>query len=57
MASTWQEFKEEAADCLRGIRLEATTNHAVQGVRTKHAIDVNVKSHHVGWVPIVNHQA
>ena len=49
MATTWQEYQEEAAEFFRSIGLEATTNHTVQGVRTKHAIDVYVKSHHVGF--------
>ena len=33
----------------RNIGLEATTNQTVKDVRTKHAIDVYVKSHHVGF--------
>lgn len=49
MASTWQEYQEEAAEFFRSIGLEATTNYTVQGVRTKHAIDVYVKSHYVGF--------
>lgn len=49
MATTWQEYQEEAAKFFRSIGLEATTNHTVQGVRTKHDIDVYVKSHHFGF--------
>ena len=49
MATTWQEYQEEAAEFFRSIGLEALTDHTVQGVRTKHAIDVYVKSHHVGF--------
>jgi restriction system protein len=49
IATTWQEYQEEAAEFFRSIGLEATTNHTVQGVRTKHDIDVYVKSHHVGF--------
>jgi hypothetical protein len=49
MASTWQEYQEEVAQFFHSIGLEAITNHTVQGVRTKHAIDVYVKSHHVGF--------
>jgi hypothetical protein len=49
MATTWKEYQEEAAEFFRSIGLEAPTNHTVQGVRTKHAIDVYVKSHHVGF--------
>jgi hypothetical protein len=49
MARTWQEYQKEAAAFFRSIGLEATTDHVVQGVRTKHAIDVYVRSHHVGF--------
>jgi hypothetical protein len=49
MASTWQEYQEEAAEFFRSIGLEATTDHVVQGVRTKHAVDVHVKAHYVGF--------
>ncbi len=49
MATTWQEYEEEVAEFFRSIGLEAFTNHVVQGVRTSHAIDVYVKSHHVGF--------
>jgi len=49
MATTWQEYQKEAAEFFRSIGLEATTDHIVQGVRTKHAIDVDVRSHHVGF--------
>jgi hypothetical protein len=49
MATTWQEYQEDVAEFFRSIALEATTNHTVRGARTKHAIDVYVKSHHVGF--------
>ncbi len=49
MITTWQEYQEEAAGFFRSIGLEAITNHTVQGVRTKHAVDVYVNSHHVGF--------
>jgi len=49
MATTWQGYQEEAAEFFTSIGLEATTNYIVQGVRTKHAIDVYVRSHHVGF--------
>jgi restriction system protein len=49
MATTWQEYQEEVAEFFRSLGLEVTTNHVVQGVRTSHAIDVYVKSHHVGF--------
>ena len=49
MATTWQGYQEKASEFFRSIGLEATTNYIVQGVRTKHAIDVYVRSHHVGF--------
>jgi hypothetical protein len=49
MATTWQEYQEEVASFFRGLRLEATTNHTVKGVRTSHDIDVFVRSHQVGF--------
>jgi hypothetical protein len=41
--------RSEYRNHFRSIGLEATTDHVVQGVRTKHAIDVYVRSHHVGF--------
>jgi restriction system protein len=49
MAKTWQEYQEEVAAFFRSLGLEATVNHSVQGVRTRHDIDVFVRSHHVGF--------
>jgi restriction system protein len=48
MAVSWREYQEEAAGFFRGLGLEAITNFTVQGVRTKHAIDVFVKSQQLG---------
>jgi hypothetical protein len=49
MADTWKEYQEEAAAFFRTLGLDAETDVTVQGVRTKHDIDVLVKSHHVGF--------
>lgn len=49
MASTWQEYQEETAAFFRGLGLEAETNVTVNGVRTKHDVDVLVKSRHIGF--------
>lgn len=49
MADTWKEYQEEAAAFFRALGLEAQTDVRVQGVRTRHDIDVLVKSHHVGF--------
>ncbi len=49
MATDWNDYQEEAAALFRSMGLEASTNVTVQGVRTKHAVDVVVKSHHAGF--------
>lgn len=49
MAETWREYQEEVAAFFGAMGLDAQTDVTVQGVRTKHAIDVLVKSHHVGF--------
>ena len=49
MANTWKECQEEAATVFRALGLDAQTDVTVQGVRTRHDIDVLVKSHHVGF--------
>lgn len=45
----WREYQEKTADFFRSLGLEAETNITVQGVRTKHDIDVLVKFSHVGF--------
>lgn len=45
----WKEYQEQAADFFRTLELEASTDVTLQGVRTKHDIDVLVKSHHAGF--------
>lgn len=49
MATTWEDYQEEAASFFRSLGLEATTNVRVNGIRTHHDIDVLVKSHHAGF--------
>ena len=43
MAENWKDYQEEAADFFRGLGLDANTDVTVQGVRTKHDIDVLVE--------------
>lgn len=45
----WKKYQEDAAAYFRSLGLEALTDETIEGVRTKHAIDVLVKSHHVGF--------
>lgn len=45
----WKKYQEDAAAYFRSLGLEALTDETVEGVRTKHDIDVLVKSHHVGF--------
>ncbi|MEV0677174.1 restriction endonuclease [Actinosynnema sp. NPDC050436] len=47
--STWQEYQEAAAIFFRSIGLIADTDVTLQGVRTKHDIDVVVRARHVGF--------
>jgi restriction system protein len=49
MADSWQEYQEEAAVFFRSLGLDASTNVPVKGARTSHAVDVLVKSTHVGF--------
>lgn len=45
----WKDYQEEAAEFFRTLGLEANTDVTIQGVRTKHDVDVLVKSHHYGF--------
>jgi hypothetical protein len=45
----WKDYQEEAAEFFRSLGLSAETNITIQGVRTKHAVDVLVKSHLYGF--------
>ncbi|WP_288739459.1 restriction endonuclease [uncultured Rheinheimera sp.] len=45
----WKNYQEKVADFFRSLGLDAETDATVQGVRTKHNVDVLVKSHHAGF--------
>lgn len=49
MANSWSDYQEEAATFFRALGLDAKVDANVQGVRTKHAVDVLVESHHAGF--------
>jgi restriction system protein len=49
MTITWKDYQEEAASFFRSLGLDASTDVTVEGVRTKHNIDVLVKSQHIGF--------
>jgi len=49
MATAWKEYQEEAASFFRSLGLDVSTDVTVTGVRTRHDVDVLVKSHHVGF--------
>lgn len=49
MAAAWQSYQEEAAAFFRSLGMDAQTDVTVQGARTKHDVDVLVKSRHVGF--------
>lgn len=43
LAATWRAYQEEAAEFFRSLGMRASTDATVQGVRTKHAVDVLVE--------------
>lgn len=45
----WNKYQEDVAAYFRSLGLEALTDETIEGVRTKHDIDILVKSHHVGF--------
>ncbi len=45
----WKDYQEEAAEFFRSLGLDALTDATIQGARTKHNVDVLVKSHHAGF--------
>lgn len=45
----WKDYQEDAAALFRSLGLEAETDVSVQGVRTKHDVDVLVKSRYAGF--------
>lgn len=49
MAGNWKDYQEEAAEFFRGLGLKANTDVTIQGVRTKHDIDVLVEMDVAGF--------
>ncbi len=47
-SSSWYNFQEEISDYFNSIGADAKTNQTIQGVRTKHDIDVLVKTKFLG---------
>ncbi|MFB7143133.1 restriction endonuclease [Agrobacterium deltaense] len=47
--TAWKDYQEEAAAFFRSIGLTAETDQRIAGVRTRHDIDVLVRSHHYGF--------
>jgi hypothetical protein len=45
----WKRYQEDAAEYFRSIGLNASTDITVEGVRTKHDVDVLVTSHYFGF--------
>lgn len=45
----WKDYQEKAAEFFRSLGLDAETDVTIQGARTKHDIDVLVKSHFAGF--------
>ena len=45
----WKDYQEKAADFFRSLGLDAEADVTIQGARTKHDIDVLVKSHYAGF--------
>ena len=46
MMKAWKEYQEDAASYFRSLGLDASTDVTVTEVRTRHEIDVLVKSHY-----------
>lgn len=49
MTKAWKKYQNDAAKYFRSLGLDASTDVAVNGVRTTHDIDVVVKSNHAGF--------
>jgi restriction system protein len=49
MSTDWKDYQEKAAAFFRSIGMEAETDVTVAGARTKHNVDVVVRSHHAGF--------
>jgi restriction system protein len=46
--TAWSNYQEEVAEFFRELGLDAKTNQTIQGVRTRHAIDVLVRIRYAG---------
>lgn len=61
MATDWKQYQEEAAAFFRSLGFKAEVNHTVEGVRSKHAIDVYVTFERWGmrhtWIVECKHHA
>jgi restriction system protein len=49
MTENWKEYQEEAAEFFGELGFDAKTDETLEGVRTKHDIDVVVRSQHLGF--------
>jgi hypothetical protein len=49
VAADWKDYQREAAEFFRSLGMSAEVDVTLQGVRTTHAIDVVVRSKHVGF--------
>ena len=49
MADTWKDYQFEVSQFFTGLGFEADTDVRLQGVRTRHDIDVVVRSQHAGF--------
>jgi hypothetical protein len=49
MAKHWKDYQEETAEFFRSLGMDAETDARVKGIRTEHAVDVLVKSTHIGF--------
>lgn len=45
----WKNYQEKTAEFFRSLGLDAQTDVTIHGIRTKHDIDVLIKSHHAGF--------
>jgi len=49
VATSWRQYQYDTAALFRAMGFDAQADVRLQGVRTQHAIDVVVRSHHVGF--------
>jgi len=61
MSADWKQYQEEAAAFFRSLGFQATVDYTVEGVRSKHAIDVYVTFERWGmphtWIVECKHRA